>query len=46
MTFTNEPGIYVPGELGIRHEDVITITADGAADLTPWTGTPEDPAVV
>jgi hypothetical protein len=21
MTFTDEPGIYVPGELGIRHED-------------------------
>ena len=44
MCFSDEPGIYIPGELGIRHEDVITITADGAADLTPWTGTPQDPA--
>jgi Xaa-Pro aminopeptidase len=46
MCFSDEPGIYIPGELGIRHEDVITITADGAANLTPWSGTPEDPAVV
>jgi Xaa-Pro aminopeptidase len=46
MCFSDEPGIYIPGELGIRHEDVITITADGAANLTPWSGTPEDPAVL
>jgi Xaa-Pro dipeptidase len=46
MCFSDEPGIYVPGELGIRHEDVITITDDGAANLTRWSGTPEDPAVV
>ena len=46
MCFSDEPGIYVPGELGVRHEDIITITADAAANLTPWSGTPEDPAVV
>jgi len=46
MCFSDEPGIYIPGELGIRHEDVITITDDGASSLTPWSGTPEDPAVV
>ena len=46
MCFSDEPGIYIPGELGIRHEDVITITPDGALNLTKWSGTPEDPAVV
>ncbi len=45
MCFSDEPGIYIPGELGIRHEDVITITADGADVLEKWPGTPEEPAV-
>lgn len=46
MCFTDEPGIYVEGELGIRHEDVIHVTEDGAENLTRWSGTPEEPAVV
>jgi Xaa-Pro dipeptidase len=46
MCFSNEPGIYLYGELGIRHEDVIFITEDGAENMTKWPGTPEDPAVV
>jgi Xaa-Pro dipeptidase len=46
MCFSDEPGIYVPGELGIRHEDIIFVTADGAENMTKWTGPPEDPAVV
>ena len=33
MTFSNEPGIYVPGEFGMRCEDVMAITADGPAQL-------------
>jgi len=33
MTFSNEPGIYVPGEFGIRCEDVMAITPDGPAQL-------------
>lgn len=33
MTFSNEPGIYIPGEFGIRCEDVMAITADGPAEL-------------
>ena len=45
MCFSDEPGIYIPGELGVRHEDVIFITATGAENMTKWTGTPEDPAV-
>ena len=46
MCFSDEPGIYIPGEMGIRHEDVITITESGAEALEKWTGSPEDPAVV
>jgi Xaa-Pro dipeptidase len=33
MTFSNEPGIYVPNEFGVRCEDVMAITADGPAQL-------------
>ena len=33
MTFSNEPGIYVPGEFGIRCEDVMAVTPEGAAQL-------------
>ncbi|MGC1267014.1 MAG: Xaa-Pro peptidase family protein, partial [Candidatus Acidiferrum sp.] len=29
MTFSNEPGIYVPGEFGMRCEDDMVIMADG-----------------
>ena len=33
MTFSNEPGVYVPGEFGMRCEDVMVIVKDGAAEL-------------
>jgi len=33
MTFSNEPGIYVPGEFGLRCEDDMAIAADGPAQL-------------
>ena len=33
MTFSNEPGIYIPGEFGLRCEDDMVITAEGAAQL-------------
>jgi Xaa-Pro dipeptidase len=46
MCFSDEPGIYLYGELGIRHEDIIFITEDVAENMTKWPGTPEDPAVV
>lgn len=33
MIFSCEPGIYLPGELGVRIEDLMLITADGAVSL-------------
>jgi Xaa-Pro dipeptidase len=33
MTFSNEPGIYIPGEFGIRCEDVMAIAPEGSAQL-------------
>jgi Xaa-Pro dipeptidase len=33
MTFSNEPGIYISGEFGIRCEDDMVITADGPAQI-------------
>jgi Xaa-Pro aminopeptidase len=41
-------GIYIPGELGIRHEeDTVAVTENACENLAPrWSGTPEEPAVV
>jgi Xaa-Pro dipeptidase len=33
MTFSNEPGIYVPGEFGMRCEDDMVVMPDGPAQL-------------
>ena len=35
MTFSDEPGIYIYGEFGIRLEDIMHITDDGAELYTP-----------
>ncbi len=35
MTFSDEPGIYLPEKFGVRLEDILHITADGAELLTP-----------
>ena len=45
VTFTDEPGIYVRGEMGVRHEDTIVVTESGCENLVPkWTGSPQEPA--
>jgi Xaa-Pro aminopeptidase len=36
---TIEPGIYLPGELGVRIEDLVVVTADGHRNLS---GLPKD----
>ncbi|HEY0592813.1 MAG TPA: Xaa-Pro peptidase family protein [Thermoanaerobaculia bacterium] len=43
MTFSDEPGIYIPGEFGVRLEDDMVITADGARLLTPQSASLETP---
>ena len=34
MVITNEPGIYIPGDFGVRIEDTILVTKQGAMILT------------
>ncbi len=35
MCFSNEPGLYIPGEFGVRLEDCLVITEDGPQLFTP-----------
>jgi Xaa-Pro dipeptidase len=43
MTFSDEPGIYIPGEFGVRLEDDMVITESGAELFTPQSPSLEDP---
>jgi Xaa-Pro aminopeptidase len=33
MAFTLEPGIYLEGKFGVRHEDVFLVKENGEADI-------------
>jgi Xaa-Pro dipeptidase len=43
MTTSNEPGIYIRGEFGVRIEDDMHITENGAELFTPQTRSLDDP---
>ena len=37
MTFSIEPGIYLPGKFGVRIEDLVLVTEDGCEVLNRYT---------
>jgi len=43
MTTSDEPGIYIPGEFGVRLEDDMHVTDNGAELFTPQSPSLEDP---
>jgi len=43
MCFSDEPGIYIPGEFGVRLEDCWTMTAAGPKLFTPLARSIDDP---
>ena len=43
MTLTDEPGVYLPGQFGIRLEDVLLVTPSGADHFGQWQTTPRWP---
>ena len=43
MTFSDEPGIYIPGEFGVRLEDDMHVTEAGARWFTPQSPSIERP---
>jgi Xaa-Pro dipeptidase len=43
MVLSDEPGVYIPGEFGIRLEDDLLVTENGAELMTPQSPSLEDP---
>jgi Xaa-Pro dipeptidase len=43
MTFSDEPGVYIPGEFGVRLEDDMHILDASAELFTPQSPSLEEP---
>ncbi|HMB79564.1 MAG TPA: M24 family metallopeptidase, partial [Vicinamibacterales bacterium] len=43
MVFSDEPGIYIKGEFGVRLEDDMHVTENGAELFTPQSPSIEEP---
>jgi len=43
MTLSDEPGIYVVGEYGVRLEDIVTVTESGRDHFGAWQTSPRSP---
>jgi len=37
MTFTSEPGIYLVGKFGVRHEDILLVNEEGEPEVLTGT---------
>jgi Xaa-Pro aminopeptidase len=42
MVFNVEPAVYIEGQMGLRHCDMVAVTANGVELLTPFQNQPEE----